>query len=66
MRVNAIYPSYIKDISPLDGEAWNATPAATSWATNRDIVEASLFALSRPRHVTLASIIVDPDHGGLH
>ena len=65
VRVSAVYPSYIKDISPLNEAAWNEVPATTSWATNRDIVEASLFALSRPRHVTLAAIIVDPDQGGL-
>ena len=65
VRVSAVYPSYIKDISPLNEAEWNATPANTSWATNRDIVEASLFALSRPRHVTLASIVIDPDQGGL-
>ena len=66
VRVQAIYPSYIKDISPLNDAEWNATPADTSWATNRDIVETSLFALSRPRHMTLASIVVDPDQGGLY
>ena len=66
VRVSAIFPSYIKDISPLNEAEWNAIPASTSWATNRDIVEAALFAISRPRHVTLASIIVDPDQGGLH
>jgi NADP-dependent 3-hydroxy acid dehydrogenase YdfG len=65
VRVQAIYPSYIKDISPLDDAQWNATPDQKSWATNRDIVETVLFALSRPRHVTLASIVVDPDSGGL-
>lgn len=66
VRVSAVFPSYIKDISPLNEAEWNAIPASTSWATNRDIVEAALFAISRPRHVTLASIIVDPDQGGLH
>jgi len=66
IRVSAIYPSYIKDISPLNEDEWSATPAITSGATNRDIVEAALFAISRPRHVTLASIIVDPDQGGLY
>jgi len=65
VRVSAIYPSYIKDISPLDETGWNAVRANDSWATNRDIVEAALFAISRPRHVTIASIIVDPDTGGL-
>jgi NADP-dependent 3-hydroxy acid dehydrogenase YdfG len=33
---------------------------------NRDIVDTILFALERPRHVTLASIIIDPDTGGLN
>ena len=33
--------------------------------SNRDIVETALFALSRPRNVTLASIIIDSDEGGL-
>lgn len=65
IRVQAIYPSYIKDISPLNEAEWNATPEPKSWATNRDIVETVLFALSRPRHMTLASIVVDPDSGGL-
>jgi hypothetical protein len=32
-------------------------------ATNRDIVEAVLFAVTRPRHVSL-SIAVDADEGG--
>jgi short-subunit dehydrogenase len=66
VRVSAIYPSWIKDISPLDEATWNATRPADSPATNRDVVEASLFALSRPRHVTLASIVIDPDRGGLY
>ncbi len=65
VRVQAVYPSYIKDISPLNEAEWNATPESKSWATNRDIVETVLFALSRPRHMTLASIVVDPDSGGL-
>lgn len=66
VRVQSIYPSYIKDISPLNAAEWNAAPEKSSWATNRDIVEAALFALSRPRHLTLASIVVDPDSGGLY
>ena len=66
VRVQAIYPSYIKDISPLNEALWNATPEKTSWATNRDIVETALFALSRPRHLTLAAITVDPDSGGIY
>jgi NADP-dependent 3-hydroxy acid dehydrogenase YdfG len=66
VRVQAIYPSYIRDISPLHKAEWEAAPAKGSWATNRDIVDAALFALTRPRHVTLASIVVDPDSGGIY
>lgn len=65
VRVSAIYPSWIKDISPLNEVDWNKEREPGSWATNRDIVEAALFAISRPRHVTLASIVIDPDQGGL-
>lgn len=65
VRVSALYPSYIQDISPLDDKAWNGQREAASWATNRDVVEAGLFAISRPRHMTIASMVFDPDHGGL-
>lgn len=66
VRVQAVYPSYIKDISPLNEAEWNAARDSASWATNRDMVDTVLFALTRPRHLTLASIIVDPDSGGLY
>ena len=33
--------------------------------TSRDVVEAGLFALTRPRHVTMASIVLDADEGGM-
>ena len=65
VRVQAIFPPYLEDLSPLD-PAWNLAREATSAATNRDIVDTILFALERPRHVTLASIIIDPDTGGLN
>jgi len=64
VRVQAVFPPYIEDLSPLD-PAWNAPRAVDSSVTNRDIVETILFALERPRHVTLASIIIAPDTGGL-
>ena len=65
VRVQAVFPPYIEDLSPLD-PAWNLAREATSAVTNRDIVDTILFALERPRHVTLASIIIDPDTGGLN
>ena len=42
-------------------QAWNEVPDITSWATNRDIVETVFFALSRPRHLSVASIMVETD-----
>jgi short-subunit dehydrogenase len=66
IRVTGVYPSYIEDISPLDEASWNAPRPAKAWATNKDVVEASLYAISRPRHVTLSSIVFDPDEGGFH
>jgi NADP-dependent 3-hydroxy acid dehydrogenase YdfG len=65
VRVQAVFPPYIEDLSPLD-PAWEQPREAASAVTNRDIVETILFALERPRHVTLASIIIDPDTGGLN
>jgi NADP-dependent 3-hydroxy acid dehydrogenase YdfG len=65
VRVTGIYPPNLKDISPLTPD-WDAPPAAGSWATNRDVVEAVLFALSRPRHLTLSSIVLEGVTGGLH
>ena len=65
VRVQAVFPPYLEDLSPLD-PAWNLAREATSAVTNRDIVDTILFALERPRHVTLASIIIDPDTGGLN
>jgi NADP-dependent 3-hydroxy acid dehydrogenase YdfG len=65
VRVQAVYPPYLEDVSPLNEAAWNAPRGAGSPVTNRDIVDTVLFALARPRHVTLASIIIDPDTGGM-
>ena len=66
VRVNALYPTFIKDISPLNETDWNATPNSDSWITNRDVVETALFALSRPRHLTLANIVLESDTGNFH
>lgn len=65
VRVQAVFPPYLDDISPLNTAAWNAPRQADSHVSNRDVVESVLFALTRPRHVTLASIVIDPDTGGI-
>lgn len=66
VRVSALYPPELEDISPLNEAAWNAERPSESLATNRDVVEAGIYAITRPRHVTLASIVIDPDRGGLY
>ena len=66
VRVSALYPPALEDISPLNEAAWNAERPSASLATNRDVVEAGLYAITRPRHVTVATIVIDPDRGGLY
>jgi len=33
--------------------------------TNRDILEAVVYAVTRPRHVTIASMVIDSDVQGM-
>lgn len=64
IRVQAVFPPWLQDLSPLE-PAWNQPPPAGTRVTNRDIVECVLFALTRPRHMSLASVVVDGVVGGL-
>ncbi len=66
IRSICIHPPWIEDISPLDVE-WDAVPLRTKQqrVTNRDIVEAVIYAITRPRHVTIASMIIDSDSQGM-
>ena len=66
IRSICIHPPWIEDISPLD-EEWEAVPSRgkTDMVTNRDIVEAVIYAITRPRHVTIASMIIDSDVKGI-
>lgn len=66
VRVTGIYPPNIADISPLNEDEWNKTPKADSWITNRDVVETALFAITRPRHVILANIVLESDTANFH
>ncbi|MEO1200928.1 MAG: SDR family NAD(P)-dependent oxidoreductase [Pseudomonadota bacterium] len=67
IRVHAINPPMIEDVSPLDA-GWQANDARAfdAWVTNRDVVAAGMFALTRPRHVTLSTVTLDSKTGGLH
>lgn len=64
VRSIAVHPPYLDDMLPGDA-AWQATPqrAKGNRGSNRDVVEAVIFALTRPRHLTL-SIALDADDGG--
>lgn len=66
IRSICIHPPVLKDISPLDAE-WDAVSSRTKGepATNRDIVEAVVYAITRPRHITIASMIIDSDSQGM-
>lgn len=63
VRVTGIYPPNIRDISPLVPAEWDEVPDKMSWPTSRDIVEATLFAITRPRHLTVSMLAVESDTG---
>jgi NADP-dependent 3-hydroxy acid dehydrogenase YdfG len=66
VRSICIHPPWLKDISPLDAD-WETAPsrAKGEMATNRDVVDAVVYAITRPRHITIASLIIDSDVRGL-
>jgi NADP-dependent 3-hydroxy acid dehydrogenase YdfG len=66
IRSICIHPPWLKDISPLDSE-WSSASARNKGdqATNRDIVEAILFAITPPRNITIASMLIDSDLEGM-
>ena len=66
IRSICIHPPWIEDISPLD-EEWNTVSSRTKaeMVTNRDILEAVIYGISRPRHVTIASMVIDSDSQGI-
>jgi NADP-dependent 3-hydroxy acid dehydrogenase YdfG len=66
IRSICIHPPWIQDMSPLD-EEWDAVPSRTKaeMVTNRDILEAVVYAVTRPRNVTIASLIIDSDVQGI-
>lgn len=66
IRITALYPPNIADISPLDGEAWNAPRDAMSWLTNKDVVGTVFGALARARHVTFMSVLLETATSNFH
>jgi NAD(P)-dependent dehydrogenase (short-subunit alcohol dehydrogenase family) len=65
VRSIILHPPDLDDIQPAD-PAWAeaSARAKSARATNRDVVEAVLFAVTRPRNISL-SIVLDADDGGV-
>ncbi|SEB52825.1 NADP-dependent 3-hydroxy acid dehydrogenase YdfG [Nitratireductor aquibiodomus] len=61
-----VNPPYLDDVQP-DHPDWKAAGQRRKGqrGTGRDVIEAVIFALTRPRHVSL-TIDIDADEGGLH
>jgi NADP-dependent 3-hydroxy acid dehydrogenase YdfG len=66
VRITAIYPPNIEDISPLNAEAWNAAREATSWLTNKDVIGTAIGALSRARHVAFMQVFMETQTSNFH
>ncbi len=66
IRSICIHPPWLEDVSPLDAN-WDNVPARAKggMVTNRDVLEAVIYAITRPRHVTIASMVIDSDSQGL-
>lgn len=65
VRVHGLYPPNLQTISPLNKGEWNKDRGHDAMVTSRDCVEAGVFALTRPRHVTMAGMVLDSDTGGM-
>ncbi len=66
VRITAVYPPNIEDISPLDAAAWDGPRDGMSWLTNKDVVGAIIGALSRARHVTFMSVLLETATSNFH
>ncbi|SDU42894.1 SDR family oxidoreductase [Stappia sp. ES.058] len=58
VRVTSIYPGMIEDVSP-EAPEWNRERGINESLTNRDVVDAILFALSAPANVSFRQIVIE-------
>jgi short-subunit dehydrogenase len=66
VRVTAIYPPNIEDISPLNIAEWATAREPTSWLTNKDVAGTVIGALSRARHVHFMSVLLETATSNFH
>ena len=58
IRVTSVYPGLIKDISPLDA-VWDTVGGLDDMLSNRNVVEAILYALEAPPNVAIRSLVIE-------
>lgn len=66
VRITAIYPPNIQDISPLNKPDWDEVRGQESWITNKDVIDTILGALSRARHVSFMSVMLETQTANFH
>ncbi len=58
VRVTAVYPGDITDLSPLD-PAWNEPREPDGPLTNREVVDAILFTLNLPPNAAVRTLVIE-------
>ncbi len=58
IRITSIYPGLIEDVSPLD-PGWATARGIGDGLSNRDVVDAILYALAAPPNVALRQIVIE-------
>lgn len=62
VRVSAVHPGNIKDISPLD-PAWVSPRGPRDPLTNREVVDSILFTLAMPPNVSIRTLVIQRADG---
>lgn len=58
VRVTAVYPGNIRDVSPLEA-AWEEPRGPRDKLTNREVVEAILFTLTLPANAAVRTLVIE-------
>ena len=58
VRVTAIYPGNIKDITPLEA-SWNKARHNDDLLTNKEVTDAIMFTLNQPASVAVKSLVIE-------
>lgn len=58
VRVTSVHPGHIEDVSPVDA-GWGREQGADGTLTDKEVVEAILFALEMPQNVAVRSLVIE-------